>query len=209
MADLGRWCGRFCSRVILIIIWATTSTVATSTAVVATAIVATAVVTTAVVTTAATRSTSAWTIMAGRASSFIGIVVFVDPAFDSNDSISGLGFCKTIVDRNAESLKRHFPLTIPLGTSDISTTKTTGTTNTNSVSTELHGGLDCTFHCAAESNTTFQLDHDLLTDALGVELGLTDLNDVDLNLGATGNLTNVSGHFLDLRAFTSDHETRT
>ncbi|MFT6177886.1 MAG: hypothetical protein ACJAQT_000286 [Akkermansiaceae bacterium] len=120
--------------------------------------------------------------MTRRATSLVSVLVLIDPALDTNDSVNGLGLGESIVDGNTKGLKRHFALTIPFGTRNISTPKATSATDTNSVGAKLHGSLDSALHGAAESDTTLELDHDLLANALGVELGLTDLDDVDLHL---------------------------
>jgi hypothetical protein len=123
-----------------------------------------------------------WPIMTWRACAFIRILVLVNPALYANNSINGLGFRESIVDWDAKSLERHLAFTIPFSTSDISTTKATGAADTNSVSPEVHGSLNSALHRTTESNSAFELDDYLLTDALGIELRLADLNNINLDL---------------------------
>jgi len=146
--------------------------------------------------------------MAGRATSLVSVLVFVDPALHPDDSVNGLGFGESIVNGDTESLKRHLAFAIPFGTSNVSTTETTGATDTDSIGTEVHGGLDGALHGAAESNTTLKLNANVFANALRVEFGLADLDDVDFHLGTTGDLGDRVGHEFDLGTFASDDESR-
>ena len=120
--------------------------------------------------------------MTWRACPFIRILVLIDPALYANNSINSLGFRETIVDGDAKGLKRHLSFAIPLSTSNISTTETTGATDTNSVSPKVHRSLNSALHRTTESDSAFKLDDHLLADALGIELRFANLNNIDLNL---------------------------
>jgi hypothetical protein len=120
--------------------------------------------------------------MTWRACPFIRILVLINPALYANNSINGLGFRESIVDWDTKSLKRDLTFAIPLSTSNISTTETTGATDTNSVSPKVHGSLNSALHRTTESNSAFELDDHILADALGIELRFADLNNIDLNL---------------------------
>jgi hypothetical protein len=165
------WLASTLSGLVLIVIRAATTT---TTAITTTTISAW--------TTGTTWTTTTWPIMTWRACSFIRILVLIDPALYANNSINGLGFRESIVDWDAKSLKRHLTFTIPFSTSYISTTKTTGAADTNSVSPKVHGSLNSALHRTTESNPAFELDNYLLADALGIELRLADLNNINLNL---------------------------
>ena len=146
--------------------------------------------------------------MAWRARSFIRIFILIDPAFHANNSINCLSFGKSIVNRDTESLKRDLSFAIPLGTGDIGSTEPSGTADTNSVSPKIHSSLDGPLHSATESDPPFELNDNLLTHALRIELRFTDLYDIDLNLGTSGNFGDFVGHNLNLRSLPSNDKSR-
>jgi hypothetical protein len=104
--------------------------------------------------------------MPWRTCSFVRILVLINPALHANNAINGLGFRESIVNRDSKGLERHLPFAIPLGTSDISTTETTGAADTNSIRPKVHGCLNRTLHGATKGNSALELDADLLANAL-------------------------------------------
>jgi hypothetical protein len=96
------------------------------------------------------------------------VFFFVDPALHSDDSVNSASFCEAVVERNAESLERHFAFTIAFCTCDVSATETACAANANSFCTKFHGGLNGTFHGTTESDTTLKLDRDLLGHKLSI-----------------------------------------
>ena len=139
-----------------------------------------------------------------------GAVVFllVDPALDADDAIQGAGFGKAVVERDAESLERHFAFAVAFSTGDVCTTEAAGATETNAFGTEFHGGLKRALHGAAEGNPALELHGDLLGDKLGIELGLADFDDVDLDLGTFTDVADLLGHHFDFLALATDDQTR-
>ena len=134
------------------------------------------------------------------------VFLLVDPALDADDAIQGTSFGKTVVERNTESLERHLAFAISFSTGDVSATKTASTTETNSFGTEFHGGLECTLHRTAETNTALKLNGNLLSDQLGVELRLANFDDVDFDLGTLAEAGNIFGHHLDFLALATDDQ---
>ena len=163
----------------------------------------TATTTTRTAGTTITLATTATTLLLG--SFFRSELLLVQPNLNTDDSPNGLSFSEAIVDRDTESLKRHFTFAILLGAGNVSTTKTTGATNTDAVSTEVKGGLHGPLHGAAERNTALKLSGHLRSNPGSVELGLADFVNVDLHLGTTAHLGDIVGHGLDLSsALTND-----
>jgi|TARA_B110000037_G_C17120854_1_gene505790 hypothetical protein len=144
--------------------------------------------------------------MSWRAGTLVSVFALVDPTLHTNDSINGLGFGKSIVDGNTESLKRNFPFAIPLGACDISTTEATCATNPDAIGAEVHCRLNRTLHSTAKSNTTLELNTNIFADTLGIKLRLADLNDVDFHLGTTGYFADLGSHELNLGTFAADDE---
>ena len=98
-------------------------------------------------------------------------------------------------------------MAIPFGTSDVSTTETTGATETNAISTHVHRGLHGALHGATERNTTLKLNGDGFCDELGIEFGLLDFEDIDFDLLATAHFGDLLAHHFDFLAFTTNDET--
>ena len=134
------------------------------------------------------------------------IFFFVDPAFHTDDSVNGASFSEAVVERNAESLERHFAFAIAFCTCDVSATETACATNANSFCTKFHGGLDRTFHGTTESDTTLKLDRDLLGDKLRIEFRLTNFEDVEFDLGVFADLLDLSSHDFDLFSLATDDQ---
>ena len=138
-----------------------------------------------------------------------GAVVFllIHPALDTNDAVNGAGFCEAVVERNTESLQRHFAFAISFSAGDVRTTEATGATETNAFGTEFHSGLECAFHGAAEADPALKLNGDVLGDELCIELWLADFENVDFDLGPFAEVADFLGHDFDFLALATDDET--
>ena len=99
-------------------------------------------------------------------------------------------------------------LAILLGAGNVGTTKATGATNTDAVSTEIEGGLHGAFHGAAERNTALKLGGHLCSNPRSVELGLADFENVDLHLRTTAHLGDIVGHGLNFSAALTNDKSR-
>jgi hypothetical protein len=150
-------------------------------AAIAAAITTTTTATAITATTISAAVTAVAAIITGLAA---GAVVFllVDPTFDANDAVNGAGFGEAVVEGNAESLKRDFAFAVSFSAGDVRTTEATGATEANAFGSEFHGGLKGAFHGATEADPALKLHGDLFGHQLGVEFGLADLDDVDLDL---------------------------
>ncbi len=62
---------------------------------------------------------------------------------------------------------------------------------------------------ARRKDTALELHGDLLGDELGIQLGLADLDDVDLHLRTLAKVGDVLGHHFDLLALAADDEAGT
>ena len=140
---------------------------------------------------------------------FAIVFLLVDPAFDTDDSVDGAGFCKTVVERDPEGLERHLAFAVAFGTGNISTTEATAAADADTFGTEFHGSLDGALHGAAERNPALELDSDLLGDKLSVELRFADFEDIEFDLGFLADFLDLVGHDLDLLALTADDQTWT
>jgi hypothetical protein len=123
-------------------------------------------------------------------------------------AVHGLGLGETIVDVLAERVQRHAALTLPLATRDVRTAETAGALNTNALGTERHGHFHSLLHGATERDAAFELEGDVLSDELSLDLGLLDLLDVEEDLLAR-ELRELVLDLLDLLTLAADHHART
>jgi|TARA_B100001964_G_scaffold238070_1_gene302814 hypothetical protein len=99
---------------------------------------------------------------------FITLLLAIDPAFHTDDSVDGLGFRKSVVDGYPQGLQGDFPFPVPLGPRDIGTSETTCTANPDPLRSKIHGSLECTLHGAPETDPALQLDGHVFGHQLSV-----------------------------------------
>src|ERR1035437_8562833 len=119
---------------------------------------------------------------------------FADPAFDADLAVNGFGFGETVVDVLAQGVQRYAAFALPFTTSDVGAAETTGALDTDTFSAEGHGHFNGLLHGAAESDTAFELECDVLSNELSFDLGLLDLLNIEEDFFA-GELREL---FLDL-----------
>src|SRR5574337_69768 len=130
----------------------------------------------------------------------------VDPAFDPNQPVRGLGLSKPIVDVGSHGTQWHLTLAISLCAGNLCPSQPTGAYNLNSLSPKPHRGLHGFFHRPPERYPSHQLGSNLLSDQLGVQLRPSNFDDVKLNrlFGHTGK---SNFQLVDLGTFLSDDNT--
>ena len=109
-------------------------------------------------------------------------LAFINPNFNSNFTIGGVCFSKTIIDIRSQCLQRNGSLAVELSTSDISTAQTTRTAGLDTHSTRLHGSAHAGLHCTSEGYTVLQLLSNVLSYQLCISVRSLDLFNVNHNL---------------------------
>src|SRR5689334_3954785 len=131
-----------------------------------------------------------------------------DPHFDAANAIGGVRLGLGVIDVAAQRVQRNAALTVPFGPRDLRAAETARAGDSNALGTETQSRLNRALHGAAEGDTALELVGDTLSDELGVDLGLADLDDVEAHFGA-GHLAQLFLEFLDVRALLADDDART
>ena len=137
-----------------------------------------------------------------------GHVALVDPDLDADTAVRGLGLEEAVIDEGAEGLQRNAALTVELGTAHFRTAEAAGELDADTLGTGAHGVLLGLTHGTTEGDAVGQLLSDALSDELGVQRGVLDFEDVELDLLA-GQLLELGADALSLGATTTDHDART
>ena len=106
------------------------------------------------------------------------------PYLDAADTIGGESRTFAIINLGAQCMQRHAAFTIPFGTRDLCTTKTTGTVDPHALCTKTHGRLHGALHSTTEADTALQLLGNILSNKLGIDFRLADFDDIQANLAA-------------------------
>src|SRR6185312_11485640 len=138
----------------------------------------------------ASTRTSAGTIAAtaGRSCCSLGCqflrsyVALVDPDLHADAAEGGLGFELAVVDVRTQGVQRHTAFAVELLAGHFCPAQTTGALYADALGTCAHCRLHGLLHRAAESHTRSKLLGDALGNKLGFDLGVLDLEDVQLNL---------------------------
>ena len=120
-----------------------------------------------------------------------------------------MGLAEAVVDVGAERVQRHPTFAVPLGAAHLGAAETTRALHPDAVGTGLLGVLHGTLHGPTERDTADELVGDTLGDQRGVELGLLDLLDVELDLGVAGDLGEPGAEAIGLGATATDDDART
>src|SRR3981081_3868182 len=98
--------------------------------------------------------------------------------------------------------------TIPCAAPDLGAAAAARAIDTNALGAETHRRLHSALHRAAERDAVVKLLRDRFGDQLGVELGLTDFDDVDDDVGR-GDIGNALAQLVDVGALLADHDAGT
>src|SRR5690606_23060091 len=115
---------------------------------------------------------------ADRRSTFVtDNVAAINPALDSDISVSRISFGETVVDIRAQGVKRHFAVTSLFVASDFGTGQTARTQQADAFCAVFHGTLYRLAHGPAKSDATFDLLGNTFSDKLGIQVRLANLFD--------------------------------
>ena len=120
-----------------------------------------------------------------------------------------LGLGVAVVDVGAQRVQRHPTLAVPLLARHLGATEATAALHADALGAGLHRGLHRALHRAAERDAAGELVGDALRDERGVELGLLDLLDVEVDLRVAGDLEQPGAQAVGLGAAATDHDART
>src|SRR6266480_515257 len=104
------------------------------------------------------------------------------PHLDADDAVGGVRFRQTVIDVGAEGVQRNSPLAIPLGAGDFRAVEASGDAHLHAQRAAAHGAHDRALHGAAEHHALLDLLRDAVADQLRIELGLSDLGDVQAHV---------------------------
>src|SRR5277367_4328434 len=132
------------------------------------------------------------------------------PNLDADHAVRGLRLCQTVVDVGAKGVQRNPPFAIGFGTGDLRTVQPAGNAHFDSQCAGTHGVGHGALHGAAKHHALFQLLRNALGDQFGVQLGLSDLGNVEPNVvhRHAENFGHRGTKFLDVLALLADHDSR-
>ena len=136
-----------------------------------------------------------------------GDLALVDPDLHADAAEGGLGLVEAVVDVRPEGVQGHAPLTVELGARHLGATEATGALDAHTLGAAAHRGLHRLAHGTAERHPARELLGHALRDELRVDLGVLDLEDVELDLLA-GELLELAADPVGLGAATADHDAR-
>ncbi len=88
------------------------------------------------------------------------------------------------IDVGAQRVQRHPTLAIPLGPRDFRAAEPAAAADPDALGAEPHRRLHRALHRPPEGDAPLQLLGDVLGHELGVDLGLADLDDVEVDVAA-------------------------
>src|SRR5690606_9053815 len=105
------------------------------------------------------------------------------PDLDAAGAVSGVSLSRAVVDVRTQGVQRNAALAVPLHAGDFRTAQATRAVDTDALGAQTHSRLNGTLHGATECHTALELLRDRLSDQLGIDLRLTNLDDVEVRLG--------------------------
>src|SRR5690606_42107140 len=108
-----------------------------------------------------------------------------DPDLHAADTISGLRFCRAVVNIGAQRVKRNATFTVPFQASDFRATQTTRAVDTDTFGSKTHCRLNGTLHGATECHTAFELLSDRLGDQTSADFLRAAIKDVEQRVGVS------------------------
>src|SRR5271167_455524 len=130
-----------------------------------------------------------------------------NPNLDATHAVSRLSGAVGEIDIGSQRMQRYAAFAIPFHAGDLGSAQPTGTIDPDPLCAEPHRRLHCAFHRPAKGDAPLQLLRNAVSDQLGLDLGLSDLDDVEADL-AVGKLGDVGAQLLDVGALFADHDTR-
>ena len=136
-------------------------------------------------------------------------VALVDPDLHADAAVGRLRLAEAVVDVGPQRVQRHPTLAVPLGAAHLGATEATRALHADAERAGLLRVLHRTLHRPAERDASGQLIGDALRDERGVELGLLDLLDVQLDLVVAGDLREPGTKAIGLGAAAADDDAGT
>src|SRR5690606_22754394 len=137
----------------------------------------------------------------------LGHVALVDPDLDADAAEGRAGLVEPVVDVRAQRVQGHATLAVELAAAHLGATEAARALDTDALGAGALRGLDALAHRATERDTARELLGDALCDELGVDLGVLDLEDVELDLLA-GELLELAADAVRLGATATNHDAR-
>src|SRR5580692_3354050 len=137
-----------------------------------------------------------------------GRLALVDPDLHADPAEGGAGLVEAVVDVRAQRVQRHPALAVELRARHLRAAEAAGALHPDALGAALHRALDRLAHGPPERNPAGQLLGDALRDQLGIGLGVTHLEDVQLDL-LRRQLLQVTADTVRLRAAPADNDART
>jgi hypothetical protein len=102
----------------------------------------------------------------------------INPDLDTNNTKSRMGFSTVIIDIGTQSLQRNFALYLFLCTRNFCTAQASRNDYFDALSIGTHRLLYGLLHSTTEGDTTLQLFRNATGDQIGIQLRLTNLDNV-------------------------------
>ena len=131
----------------------------------------------------------------------------VDPNLNTNLSVCGVCFCKTIIDICSQSVQRNVSFAVLLISGDFRTTQSSGAQNLDTLCVGFHGSLDCLLHGSSEGNSSLQSLCNALCSQLCVQLGSANFFDGDF-YGLAGHLNDGLLQLFNAISCSADYHSR-
>src|SRR4029450_5304992 len=135
-------------------------------------------------------------------------VALLDPHLHADPPGGGVGLTEAVVDVGPERVQGDPALAVPLGTGHLRPAEAARALPPDALGTGLLGVLHGALHGPPESDPAGELVGHALGDEGGVELGLLDLLDVELDLGVAGDLGQPGPQAVGLAAPAPDDDAR-
>ena len=132
-------------------------------------------------------------------------LALVDPDLHADAAEGGLGLVEAVVDVGAQRVQGHAALAVELRARHLGAVEAARALDPDALGTRAHRGLHGLLHRATELHAAGELLGDALGDQLRVDLGLLDLEDVQLHLLA-GELLQLATQAVGLGAAATDDD---
>src|SRR4051794_38785531 len=134
-----------------------------------------------------------------------GDLALVDPDLHADPAEGRAGLVEAVVDVGAQRVQRDAALAVELGARHLGAVEAAGALDPDALGTGAHRGLHRLAHRAAELHAAGELLGETLGDQLRVDLGVLDLEDVQLDLLA-GELLELATDPVGLGAAATDDD---
>src|SRR5205807_6406344 len=135
-------------------------------------------------------------------------VALVDPHLHADAPEGRARLAEAVVDVGPQRVQRHPTFAVPLATRHLRAAEAPGALHADPLSARLLRRLHGPLHGPAKADPARELVAHGLGNESGIELGLLDLLDVQLDLDVVGDLGQVGAQPVGLGAPASDHDAR-